>query len=195
MANINIYNYEDTECMNCKMNIAAFCFLGRKLKVTGIKEPLRILAAEAKISFPSKYDWDSFFRDAKHMNEMKCGERPDTIYFQNLPTKWFCKKGEKMPSEKLFRRVWEKFGEIRCVDIPMLDAYRHRMKPSIAGVKTFTFNHDIVFEAYIQFKEYLSFVKVMDALRKTSLLLKEDGKLWVAFIKVLLCILILTTMY
>jgi len=54
------------------------------MKVTGIKEPLKILASETKIQFPSKYDWDSFFRDARHMNEMKPGERPDTIHFQNL---------------------------------------------------------------------------------------------------------------
>jgi len=157
---------------------------GRKLKVTSIKEPLKILVAEAKIPFPTKYDWDSFFRDAKQMNEMKSGERPDTVHFQNLPTEWFCNKGSKVPSMSLFRRIWGIYGEIRCVDIPMLDPYRHKMKPSIAGVKTFTFNHDLVFEAYVQFKEYLSFVKLMDSLRKSFLLLKKDGKCWVAAIKV-----------
>jgi len=36
-----------------------------------------------------RYDWDSFFIENKEMNEMKPGERPDTIHVQNLPTKWF----------------------------------------------------------------------------------------------------------
>ena len=33
-------------------------------------------------------DWDSFFRENKEMNEMKAGERPDTIKIENLPCKW-----------------------------------------------------------------------------------------------------------
>ena len=34
-------------------------------------------------------DWDEFFRDNVDMNEMKAGERPDTIHLENLPVKWF----------------------------------------------------------------------------------------------------------
>lgn len=62
--------------------------IGKTMKVTGFKEALKIRCAESKLIFPSKYDWDSYFRDAKNMNEMKAGERPDTIHFQNLPSKW-----------------------------------------------------------------------------------------------------------
>ncbi|CAG7734731.1 unnamed protein product [Allacma fusca] len=110
---------------------------GKALKLTGFKELLKIRVAETKIVFPSKYDWDSFFRDAKHMNEMKAGERPDTIHFQNLP---------------------------RCGRIMV--------------------SQDPVFEAYVQYKDYLSFVKAMDALRNCFLLYQEDNKSWVASIKV-----------
>ena len=123
------------------------------------------------------------------MNEMKAGERPDTIHFQCLPCKWFAvdKKAEKpSPSEKLFRRVWENFGEVRCVDIPVLDPYRQQMQPNIAGIKTFTFSQDPVFEAYVQYKDYLSFVKAMDALRGCFLMHQEGNKSWVASIKVFL---------
>ena len=37
----------------------------------------------------SRADWDEFFRDNPDMNEMKAGERPDTIHLENLPVKWF----------------------------------------------------------------------------------------------------------
>ena len=33
-------------------------------------------------------DWDSFFRENKEMNEMKAGERPDTVKLENMPCKW-----------------------------------------------------------------------------------------------------------
>ena len=40
---------------------------------------LKIKASEAQIKFPTEHDWDKFFRDAKNMNGMKAGERPDTV--------------------------------------------------------------------------------------------------------------------
>lgn len=52
------------------------------IKLSGFSDLLKIRATEAKVQFPSRHDWDSFFRDAKHMNEMKPGERPDTVHFQ-----------------------------------------------------------------------------------------------------------------
>lgn len=64
------------------------------------------------------------------MNEMKPGERPDTIHMQNLPTKWFVNQQDKSgvnkdkPSEYVLKKVFGTFGEIRAVDIPMLDPYR-----------------------------------------------------------------------
>jgi len=44
------------------------------------------------------------------MNEMKPGERPDTIHITNLPCKWFSSKhdlahGSDLPSEYIFRKV------------------------------------------------------------------------------------------
>ena len=45
------------------------------------------------------------------MNEMKAGERPDTIYLQNLPTKWFLDPYDRSgalkdkPSEYVLKKV------------------------------------------------------------------------------------------
>jgi len=65
------------------------------------------------------------------MDPRKPGERPDTIHVQNLPTKWFVNQQDKSgvakdkPSDLVLRKVFATFGEIRAVDIPLLDPYRY----------------------------------------------------------------------
>lgn len=161
----------------------------RTIKLSGFSEVLKVRAAEAKVPFPSRHDWDSYFRDAKNMNEMKPGERPDTIHLSNVPCKWFAVKQSKhkdQPSEYLLRKVFETFGEVRCVDIPMIDPYRNKMKDCISGIRTFSFGEDLTFEGYVQFKEYVCFVKAMNALRGMKLLYKDGDKAWTAHIKVII---------
>lgn len=162
---------------------------GKTIKLSGFPDTLKVKAGEAKISFPLRHDWDSYFRDAKNMNEMKPGERPDTIHFKDLPTRWFasyhCKSKDK-PCEQVLRRVFEGFGEIRCVDIPMLDPYRKEMSMSGKAIQTFSFGQDLTFEAYIQYKEYIGFMKAMDALRGMKILfIGEDEKAHTANVKVI----------
>merc|ERR1712083_1258739 len=75
------------------------------------------------------------------------------------------------------------------IDIPCRDPYRAQMKSSIAGVSTFSFfgsGQDLVFEAFIQYKEYIGFVKAMNALRGMKLLYKDrnEDRAWTANIKV-----------
>ena len=81
-------------------------------------------------------------------------------------------------------QVFEQFGEVRCVDIPILDPYRSQMKAHISGLKTFSFNQELAFEGYVQYQEYVCFVKAMDALRGMKLLHKEGDKAYTASIKV-----------
>lgn len=158
---------------------------GRFIKLSGFTESLKVRAAEAKCDFPTKHNWDSYFRDAKNTNEMKAGERPDTIHISNLPCKWFASKSNPdKPSEYVLRKVFETFGEVRCVDIPSIDPYRNRMKAHISGIKMFSHHQNIVFECYVQFKEYVSFMKAMDALRGMKLIYKDDEKIFSAGIKV-----------
>merc|ERR1711976_917686 len=59
-------------------------------------------------------------------------------------------------------------------DIPMLDPYRHKMKKTLSGINTFSFGQDLVFEAYIQYKEYIGFVKAMNALKGMKLVTKTE---------------------
>ena len=64
------------------------------------------------------------------MDQRKPGERPDTMHLQNLPTRWFVNQQDRSgaagdrPSELVLKRVFGTFGDIRAVDIPMLDPYR-----------------------------------------------------------------------
>merc|ERR1719367_1507786 len=129
------------------------------------------------------------------MNEMKAGERPDTIHIENLPTKWFRNSYDRSgaakdkPDEHVLKKVFQTFGEIRKVDIPCRDPYRAQMKSNISGVQTFsTFGsgQDLVFDAYIQFKEYIGFVKAMNSLKGMKMCCKDrhEDRSWVANIKV-----------
>ncbi|KAB0800319.1 hypothetical protein PPYR_06059 [Photinus pyralis] len=150
----------------------------RTIKLKEFPELLKIRSSEAKVHFPSRHDWDSFFREAKNMNEMKPGERPDTLHISNLPIKWFVPyhlSGEEdaKPSERMLYAIFEKFGTIRCVDIPICDPYRNKMKAEVSGLQTFTFDEAHYFEGYVQFKDYIGFTKAMDALRGMKLLHKE----------------------
>ena len=161
----------------------------KTIKLSGFPDALKVRAAEAKVNFPSRHDWDSFFRDAKNMDEMKPGERPDTVHIKDIPSRWFVNKKNKdkdKPSEYILKKVFETFGDIRCVDIPMLDPYRREMAMGNKGaIQTFTFGQDLTFEAFIQYKEYIAFVKAMTALRGMKLMYKgEDGKALTANIKV-----------
>ncbi|VDK17839.1 unnamed protein product [Anisakis simplex] len=163
---------------------------GYSLKVVGFFESLKVRASEAKSTFPTRHDWDEFFRTAKGMNELKAGERPDTIYLAKIPTNWFkdtSKKDSILPSEKLLKETFEQFGRVRCVDIPSCDPYRKQMPSSISGIQVsgFSFGQEIYFEAYVQFMEYISFMRAMNALRNMNLVKKmPDGRLCEASIKV-----------
>lgn len=153
----------------------------RTIKLNSFSQNVKIRASETKSEYPTRHMWDSYFRDAKNMDEMKPGERPDTIHISNLPIKWFVqeqhinKEGVK-PSQKIFQRMFEKFGPIRHVDIPICDPYRSKMKEHINGMKTFTFEQEVLFEGYVQFKDYIGFTRAMDAFKGMKLLRKAGSE-------------------
>eukprot|EP00092_Neocalanus_flemingeri_P019844 GFUD01021495.1.p1 GENE.GFUD01021495.1~~GFUD01021495.1.p1 ORF type:complete len:424 (+),score=128.01 GFUD01021495.1:62-1333(+) len=179
-----IENYSSMENVLAKLDM-------KTIKLSGFTELLKVRAAEAKTPFPTRADWDSFFRENKNMNEMKAGERPDTIHFENMPCKWLVNYQDKSgvahdkPSEFVLKKAFQAFGDIKIVDIPMLDPYRHKMKKTLSGISTFSFGQDLVFEAYIQYKEYIGFVKAMNALKGMKLCYKdrESERAWTSNIK------------
>lgn len=159
---------------------------GKTIKLSGFTDVLKVRAVENKVDFPTRHDWDSFFRDAKDMNETLPGERPDTIHLEGLPCRWFSQKDSQFPdrpSEEVLTAVFQIFGKVRNVDIPMLDPYREEMMDK--NFSTFSFGGHLNFEAYVQYQEYCGFTKAMDMLRGMKLMLKgEDGKAVACNIKV-----------
>ncbi|MEQ2189292.1 A-kinase anchor protein 17A [Goodea atripinnis] len=160
---------------------------GKTIKLSGFTDVLKVRAVENKVDFPTRHDWDSFFRDAKDMNETLPGERPDTIHLEGLPCRWFSQKDSQFPdrpSEEVLIAVFQAFGKVRHVDIPMLDPYREDMLDK--NFSTFSFGGHLNFEAYVQYQEYCGFTVAMDSLRGMKLMLKgDDGKAVACNIKVL----------
>ncbi|XP_071754977.2 A-kinase anchor protein 17A [Centroberyx gerrardi] len=159
---------------------------GKSIKLSGFTDILKVRAVENKVDFPTRHDWDSFFRDAKDMNETLPGERPDTIHLEGLPCRWFSQRDSQYPdrpSEEVLTTIFQGFGKVRNVDIPMLDPYREEMLDK--NFSTFSFGGHLNFEAYVQYQEYCGFTKAMDTLRGMKLMLKgEDGKAVACNIKV-----------
>ncbi len=79
------------------------------------------------------------------------------------------------PSEAALRTVFQRFGKIRNVDIPMLDPYREEMTGK--NFNTFSFGGQLNFEGFVQYQDHTGFVRAMDSLRGMKLMLKgDDGK-------------------
>lgn len=100
------------------------------IKLRGFPQTLRVRTAEAPIDCPRRHDWDAFFRDSKDMNELIPGERPDTIVLSKLPVRWFSSNNSSkfQPDPKILVEVFQVFGKVRRVDVPILDpCQNHRL--------------------------------------------------------------------
>ncbi|XP_019699825.1 serine/arginine repetitive matrix protein 2 isoform X1 [Harpegnathos saltator] len=155
----------------------------QRLNLAGFTSVLKVRAAETKDDFPTRHNWDSYFRDAKHMNELKAGERPDTIHISGLPVKWFTEDDSNTPSESLIVKIFKKWGALRRVDVPAADPYRSRMRLG-NNIHKFSYEEGIYFDVYIQYVEYMAFVRAMDALRGMKLLKKDEQNSLTATMKV-----------
>ena len=168
-----------------------------RMETTG--HEFRLRAAEAKLPYPTRTEWETFFRESKNMNETKPGERADTIHIEGLPIRWFQAKQNPMqavqaaaaaigssglpsssanssiddkenkPSLEVLQQVFSTFGEIRCCDIPCLDPFR-----TVTVLPGASLPVETTFDAFIQYSEYIGFVKAMDACRNMKLMLIDE---------------------
>lgn len=159
---------------------------GNFIKLSGFVDPLKVKCVEAKLKFPSRHEWDSFFRDAKDLNECNPGERPDTVVMKGLPSKWFASQqsGDK-PCEETVISVFRHFGKVRRIDIPILDKYRQQITNNANEFQTFYFGSHLHFDAYIQYSQYQGFVAAMAGLKGMKLVhVSEEGRAAAANIQV-----------
>lgn len=155
------------------------------IKLKNFKDVCKIRTTEWKQNFPNEEEWNHFFSHSKEMDEAKPGERPDTIYIAGLPISWFSRAtDEKRPSEQIFQEVFQQFGKIRRIDIPICDPYRSKMKKYLTGMNSYGFEEKEFFEGYVQFYDYCGFVKTMDAFRGMKLVRKEGSTAYEVDIKV-----------
>ncbi|XP_059943993.1 A-kinase anchor protein 17B-like [Mesoplodon densirostris] len=146
---------------------------GKIIKLSGLKTDLRVVATDAQ------GEWEHFPKEkgaplGDGSEEQDHDKSPDSIYFEGLPCKWFAPKGSRgeKPCEEILRVVFESFGKIKNVDIPMLDPYREVMTGGSFGGFSFGLQ---TFEAFIQYQKSTDFVKAMESLRGMKLMLKGDG--------------------
>ncbi|XP_004645771.1 A-kinase anchor protein 17B [Octodon degus] len=157
---------------------------GKIIKLNGLKTDLKVVATDAQ------GEWEHFPKEKEPLlsdgtEEQNHDKSPDSIYFEGLPCKWFAPKGSsgEKPCEEILRVVFESFGKIKNVDIPMLDPYREVMTGGSFG--SFSFGLQ-TFEAFIQYQESTDFIKAMESLRGMKLMLKgDDGKALACNIKVM----------
>uniref|UniRef100_A0A671EVE6 RRM domain-containing protein n=1 Tax=Rhinolophus ferrumequinum TaxID=59479 RepID=A0A671EVE6_RHIFE len=157
---------------------------GKIIKLNGLKTDLKVMASDAQ------GEWEHFSKEQETpssdgADEQDHDKSPDSIYFEGLPCKWFAPKGSsgEKPCEEILRVVFECFGKIKNVDIPMLDPYREAMTDGSFGGFSFGLQ---TFEAFIQYQESTDFIKAMESLQGMKLMLKgEDGKALACNIKVM----------
>ncbi|VDN16773.1 unnamed protein product [Dibothriocephalus latus] len=76
-----------------------------RIKLSGFPQALRVRATEAQIDCPRRHDWDAFFPDAPRSTNSALGSISKSSW----------------PSTQILKEVFEIYGKIRRVDIPMLD--------------------------------------------------------------------------
>lgn len=164
---------------------------GSSIKLNSYTDVLKVRAAESKIAYPIRHDWESFFKDSTNPNvELKPGERADTVHLNDLPVKWFVDRklyaqvgdASAKPNEATLKEVFSIFGEIRMIDVPMLSnslgtalsatgaAGGMKKQPSSVDLTAPSNLNLNTFEAFIQYKDSISFVKAMDTFRGMKLL-------------------------
>lgn len=161
---------------------------GATIKMNTYTDVLKVRAAESKIIYPNRHEWESFFKDdpsIQSLDELNPGEKPDTVHISDLPCKWFSERknlADPKPSELILRDVFSIFGEIRLIDVPMLS---NPFAPGSSGLKKQFSSSELfgtnninlsTFEVFIQYKDYISFVKAMDTFRGMKLLYMDENK-------------------
>ena len=145
------------------------------LKLPSYLDILKIRAAESKIAYPVRHDWETFYGNSEQTSDQ--WEKPDTVHLNDMPIKCFAARGgdSSRPSEAVLREVFSIFGEIKMIDIPMLSS------PSFSSSSS---SKPETFEAFIQYKDYFSFVKAMDTFRGMKLLYADQTEAYTANIRV-----------
>lgn len=174
--------YFEGEMASLKQLRKAVLVLNKKtMKLSGFTELLRIQASEVDLSYPGKKDWEGYFRERgiTSYDDGLPGERPDTVRLRGLPSMWFSSDDSNhKPSLDLVKRICEKFGALRNVEI--LDMTSAKQQPGFTSGNFPTFNSfdpdfQLSFEVVAQYTLYSGFVAAMTRLRGMKLMRKTQA--------------------
>jgi len=170
----------------------------QSIKIGGFTAPFKVKAKKASTDFPTKAQWEAHFMDnEEHYDENQPGERADTIYFKEVPKRFFADEGTLNPTEENIRLAFLTFGQIRNMDVPMLNPdYAEEASLSATALvaagkedqATNAFSMTgtgLNFEFYVQFMDRIGFERCMDEFRDMKLMHVDDtGKAVAATLKV-----------
>jgi arginine/serine-rich splicing factor 17 len=177
--------YFEGEMASLKQLRKAVLILNKKtIKLSGFTELLRIQASEVDLSYPGKKDWESYFRERgiTSYDDGLPGERPDTVRLKGLPSKWLTTEdSNQKPSIDLVRRIFEKFGSLRNVEI--LDSASLKQPGFMGNMSSGNFPTFNSFDAAVQlscevvaqYNLYSGFVAAMTRLRGMKLMRKTQA--------------------
>ncbi|KAJ1197867.1 hypothetical protein NDU88_001712 [Pleurodeles waltl] len=156
---------------------------GSGIKFDGLTEDLRVEVTEDQIHFPSKQSWEASLqatKELKETEEFREGQKqdiPSSLHVRGLPCQWFLSADSNggKPSMEVLKKVFETFGTVKNIDIPMLESRGEEV--SGEGCDSATSGLLDTFEAFIQYGDSKSLVKATESLRGMQLMFKgEDGK-------------------
>lgn len=162
---------------------------GKMIKLNGFKDDLQVVATEALPDFPTPRELETKLSGRELLEEDSAEQRkdipPGCIHLEGLPCKWFALKGSdsETPNEDVLREVFESFGKIKNIDIPLLDPSREEI---VGGSKNNVMFRGLrTFDAFVRYQEPASFSKAMEALKGMKLMFKgDDGRALACNIKV-----------
>ncbi|XP_069468381.1 A-kinase anchor protein 17B-like [Ambystoma mexicanum] len=163
---------------------------GSVIKVNGLEEDLSVQVTEAQIDFlfPQDPDLSPKATGGKENGRVEGAQNPPlSLHLEGLPCQWFLStdSNDPDPSEDILRMVFERFGTVANVYIPMLDPCIEDVPEE--GCEEAFLRSLKTFEAYVQYEDYEGFEKAVGSLRGMKLLFKgDDGKSVACNVKVTL---------
>ena len=155
---------------------------GKKMKMHGFSESLRVKAHSSDVHYPKKKDWEGYYRSRglEVFSDGQPGQRPDTVKIQGIPVKWFVLEDDPdsggLPSEVLLLQTFSTYGHVDNVGFYVPETGTMQEAGSFASFGPVTRGCERTFEAYVQFLDYEGFCSAMMGLKGMKLMKKVGEK-------------------
>ena len=155
---------------------------GKKMKMHGFTDSLRVKAYSSDVHYPKKTDWEGYYRSKGLVvfSDGHPGERPDTVKIKGIPLKWFVLEDDPdsggHPSEVLLSQTFSRYGHVENVGVYVPDTNPLQDTGSFASFGPSARECERTFEAYVQFSDYEGFCSAMLGLKGMKLMKKNGNE-------------------